>query len=141
MHVMPDFGLRPTVAEVVCPLSPCLSYTRRNSTTTSSSSPSSNSRVQAFPTKSHSVKYNESRTGKGSRRFNFTFDVTIKFLSPRFLGIRLFRLSKRSLRHFFHRKEFRRKGNESTRTSPTMTRGEYRRDAALLTRRHTNRMR
>jgi len=30
---------------------------------------------------------------------------------PRFLGTRTFRLSKRLLRHFFHRKEFRRKGN------------------------------
>jgi hypothetical protein len=30
---------------------------------------------------------------------------------PRFLGTRTFRLSKRLLRHFFHRKEFRRKRN------------------------------
>ncbi|KAL6255984.1 hypothetical protein P5V15_013220 [Pogonomyrmex californicus] len=30
---------------------------------------------------------------------------------PHFLGVRTFRLSKRLLRHFFHRKEFRRKGN------------------------------
>lgn len=124
---MPDV-LRPIVAEVVCPLSPCLSYTRRNSTAASSR----NSKTQTFPAKSHFVESNDNSVWKKSRRYDFNFNGPIMLPSPRFLvGSRLFRSSKRSLRHFFHRKEFRRKGNESKRESVADDDWKDRRDVAL----------
>lgn len=46
-----------------------------------------------------------------SRRSSLRVCEVVRLL-PRFLGTRTFRLSKRLLRHFFHRKEFRRKGND-----------------------------
>lgn len=118
MHVSPD-GLRPLVAEVVAPLSSCLSYKRKflcsTSTLTTSTSTTTTTVIKAFPMKLHSVKKNnESRINKGSRRYGFSKSSNVQIVKSfsRFFGIRNFRLSKRSLRHFFHRKEFRRKGYE-----------------------------
>lgn len=48
------------------------------------------------------------KIGKESRRLAFIVHVIAR--SPYFFDIRIFHLSKWLLRHFSHRKEFRRKG-------------------------------
>ncbi|KAG7204239.1 hypothetical protein KM043_002067 [Ampulex compressa] len=55
------------------------------------------------------IKSKESTLGKESRRLALRLREIARL--PRFFGIRVFRLSKWLLRHFSHRKEFRRKGS------------------------------